>query len=52
MGFSIFSLIEIVYYVTFRPYCAARTIRKERLMQARMPKVVNALAICLVYILT
>ncbi|XP_013106042.1 pickpocket protein 28 [Stomoxys calcitrans] len=30
MGFSIFSLIEIIYYVTVRPYCAARTIELEK----------------------
>ncbi|XP_075157996.1 pickpocket 28 [Haematobia irritans] len=29
MGFSIFSLIEIIYYITVRPYCAARTIELE-----------------------
>lgn len=30
MGFSIFSIIEIVYYVTVRPYCASRTIQMSR----------------------
>ncbi|ALC49086.1 ppk28 [Drosophila busckii] len=30
MGFSIFSVIEIVYYVTVRPYCASRTLRLRR----------------------
>ncbi|KAH8411236.1 hypothetical protein KR215_000725 [Drosophila sulfurigaster] len=30
MGFSIFSVIEIVYYVTVRPYCASRTIQQRR----------------------
>lgn len=31
MGFSIFSVIEIFYYVTMRPYCASRTLRQRRL---------------------
>ncbi|KAH8397812.1 hypothetical protein KR222_002754 [Zaprionus bogoriensis] len=31
MGFSIFSVIEIFYYVTMRPFCAFRTIRQRRL---------------------
>ncbi|EDW81987.1 uncharacterized protein Dwil_GK25370 [Drosophila willistoni] len=30
MGFSIFSIIEIVYYITVRPYCASRTIQRRR----------------------
>ncbi|TMW44538.1 hypothetical protein DOY81_010383, partial [Sarcophaga bullata] len=30
MGFSIFSIIEIVYYITVRPYCAARTMELEK----------------------
>ncbi|EDW00314.1 pickpocket protein 28 [Drosophila grimshawi] len=30
MGFSIFSVIEIVYYVTIRPYCASRALREHR----------------------
>ncbi|XP_034102297.2 pickpocket protein 28 [Drosophila albomicans] len=30
MGFSIFSVIEIVYYITVRPYCASRTIQQRR----------------------
>ncbi|XP_046802993.1 pickpocket protein 28 [Lucilia cuprina] len=30
MGFSIFSIIEIVYYITVRPYCAARTVELEK----------------------
>ncbi|XP_061391274.1 pickpocket protein 28-like [Musca vetustissima] len=30
MGFSIFSIIEIVYYITVRPYCAARSIELEK----------------------
>ncbi|XP_030378904.1 pickpocket protein 28 [Scaptodrosophila lebanonensis] len=30
MGFSIFSVIEIVYYITVRPYCASRTLRQHR----------------------
>ncbi|KAH8238226.1 hypothetical protein KR032_001299 [Drosophila birchii] len=29
MGFSIFSVIEIVYYITVRPYCASRTLRQR-----------------------
>ncbi|XP_001355676.3 pickpocket protein 28 [Drosophila pseudoobscura] len=38
MGFSIFSVIEIVYYITVRPYCASRTLhqrRRRRLEQLR-----------------
>ncbi|XP_067635805.1 pickpocket protein 28 [Eurosta solidaginis] len=27
MGFSIFSIIEIIYYITVRPYCASRTMK-------------------------
>lgn len=30
MGFSIFSIIEIVYYITVRPYCAARTMEMDK----------------------
>ncbi|EDW65549.1 uncharacterized protein Dvir_GJ19317 [Drosophila virilis] len=30
MGFSIFSVIEIFYYVTMRPYCASRTLQQRR----------------------
>ncbi|XP_023169258.1 pickpocket protein 28 [Drosophila hydei] len=30
MGFSIFSVIEIVYYVTMRPFCASRTLHERR----------------------
>ncbi|KAM7347465.1 pickpocket 28 [Cochliomyia hominivorax] len=30
MGFSIFSIIEIVFYITVRPYCAARTLELEK----------------------
>ncbi|XP_053949282.1 pickpocket protein 28 [Anastrepha ludens] len=30
MGFSIFSIIEIFYYVTLRPYCANRTMQLSR----------------------
>ncbi|KAH8388064.1 hypothetical protein KR093_011523 [Drosophila rubida] len=30
MGFSIFSVIEIFYYVTVRPYCASRAIQLRR----------------------
>ncbi|XP_034482408.1 pickpocket protein 28 [Drosophila innubila] len=30
MGFSIFSVIEIFYYVTVRPYCASRTLQQRR----------------------
>lgn len=30
MGFSIFSVIEIVYYVTMRPFCASRTMHERR----------------------
>ncbi|KAH8292921.1 hypothetical protein KR044_008658 [Drosophila immigrans] len=30
MGFSIFSVIEILYYVTMRPYCASRAIQQRR----------------------
>ncbi|XP_029404443.2 pickpocket protein 28 [Bactrocera dorsalis] len=30
MGFSIFSIIEIVYYVTLRPYCASRNMQMSR----------------------
>lgn len=36
MGFSIFSVIEIFFYITVRPYCASRTLRqrhKRRLEQ-------------------
>ncbi|KAH8336227.1 hypothetical protein KR074_012115 [Drosophila pseudoananassae] len=29
MGFSIFSVIEIVYYITVRPYCASRTLKQQ-----------------------
>ncbi|KAH8373199.1 hypothetical protein KR009_002093, partial [Drosophila setifemur] len=38
MGFSIFSVIEIVYYITVRPYCASRTLKQRhhlRLEQLR-----------------
>ncbi|KAH8366991.1 hypothetical protein KR084_002653 [Drosophila pseudotakahashii] len=38
MGFSIFSVIEIFFYITVRPYCASRTLRqrhKRRLQQLR-----------------
>nr|XP_036677039.1 pickpocket protein 28 [Drosophila suzukii] len=38
MGFSIFSVIEIFFYITVRPYCASRTLRqrhKRRLEQLR-----------------
>uniref|UniRef100_A0A1A9WF90 RNA helicase n=1 Tax=Glossina brevipalpis TaxID=37001 RepID=A0A1A9WF90_9MUSC len=31
MGFSIFSVIEIFYYITLKPYCAVRTNKKKRL---------------------
>uniref|UniRef100_A0A1A9UHP7 Pickpocket protein 28 n=1 Tax=Glossina austeni TaxID=7395 RepID=A0A1A9UHP7_GLOAU len=31
MGFSIFSVIEIFYYATLRPYCATRTNKKNRI---------------------
>ncbi|KAM8720190.1 hypothetical protein ACLKA7_006265 [Drosophila subpalustris] len=30
MGFSIFSVIEIFYYVTVRPYCASRALQQRR----------------------
>ncbi|XP_036344575.1 pickpocket protein 28-like [Rhagoletis pomonella] len=30
MGFSVFSIIEIIYYVTLRPYCASRTVDVSR----------------------
>ncbi|XP_017064505.1 pickpocket protein 28 [Drosophila eugracilis] len=38
MGFSIFSVIEIFFYITVRPYCASRTLQqrhKRRLEQLR-----------------
>ncbi|XP_017055900.1 pickpocket protein 28 [Drosophila ficusphila] len=38
MGFSIFSVIEIFFYITVRPYCASRTLRQRhsrRLEQLR-----------------
>ncbi|XP_016984383.1 pickpocket protein 28 [Drosophila rhopaloa] len=38
MGFSIFSVIEVFFYITVRPYCASRTLRqrhKRRLEQLR-----------------
>lgn len=39
MGFSIFSIIEIVYYVTVRPYCASRTMQMSRRRRHKNMKV-------------
>ncbi|XP_028898840.2 pickpocket protein 28 [Zeugodacus cucurbitae] len=43
MGFSIFSIIEIVYYVTVRPYCASRTMQMSRRRRHKNTKWLRAL---------
>ncbi|XP_020717443.1 pickpocket protein 28-like [Ceratitis capitata] len=43
MGFSIFSVIETVYYVTVRPYCASRTMQLSRRRRLRNMKWLRAI---------
>lgn len=35
MGFSVMSLIEIVYYITLRPYCASRRMQLQKKRRLR-----------------
>lgn len=33
MGFSVISIIEIIYFITLRPYCAHRRSKEEKQVQ-------------------
>lgn len=36
MGFSVVSIIEIIYFISLRPYCASRRDGKKRMNKVRL----------------
>ena len=38
MGFSVISLIEIIYFLSLRPFCAKKRQKKQHLVETQSPK--------------